>query len=221
MSAADNTINRRRCKSLVILTLGGLLLGALIGLPLPHLIHLKHAVGYWASLELAWPAGVGLLLVAQGSLIALMSTSRQRAGHMVDPGDPREASVAQLAFYRNRALTLIMAGGVLLIPASLSAWPGIAAIGPAVPLGLMAVLLMGAAWAGTRMWRAADEFTRSLIAGSALFSLLVSLALLCVWQVAAQLGLTAPANAWSATGLIVLLALIVDSVRLVRHGYYY
>jgi hypothetical protein len=89
------------------------------------------------------------------------------------------------------------------------------------PLGLLAVLLTGAALAGARMWRAADEFTRSLMSGSALISLIAVLALLVAWHVATQLGVIAPPSAWSVTGLALMLYLFVDSARMVRHGYFF
>ena len=124
MNAPDKAINRRRWRIMMVLLVVAGLIGALVSTLLFHLFHIRQGTGYWSTLARAWPAGVGLLLVSQGLIIALMSSNRRRTGHMVDPGDPHEASVAQMTFYRSRALTLFLAGVALLVPASLSAWPG-------------------------------------------------------------------------------------------------
>lgn len=221
MTLADSPIHRRRWMTLVALSLGAGLAGALVGALLTHVVPVHRGAGFATALGRLWPFGLGLALMAQGLLVALLGTSRRRAGHMVDPGDPREASLTQLRYYRNRAAMLLLGGGALLVPASLSAWSGLKALEAWVPLVLMVALLLGAGWTGRCMWRAADEFTRRLLAGSALWALLLSLGLLLVWQVAVQLALVPQVGAWSATGMMIVLFLVVDSARSMRHGYFF
>lgn len=221
MTEAESRIHRRRGLSLLVLLIVAGLVGTLIGALLSHIAPVRRGVGFAAVWQRLWPFALGLGLMLQGLLVAVMGTSRRRVGHMVDPGDPREASLTQLRYYRSRAATLVLAGGALLVPAALSEWGGLRALAAWPVLVLMVALLLGAGGSGRRMWQAADEFTRRLLAGSALWALLLSLGLLLVWQVAVLLAVVPRASAWSVTGMIIALFVVVDSARSMRHGYYF
>lgn len=226
MNASDNdTVDHRRRRALLKLVAVGLAAGTLVGVLMPYMLGHRGAPAADGPAGLSWTdflaLAIGMGLAIQGLLVALMSADRRRAGHMVDPGDPREVSPAQLAFYRSRAATLVCVGLALLVPALLARWqPGSAGLRLAVAVAWVASAI-GAALSGIRMWRAADEFTRGLVAGNALLALLLGLVVLVALQVGARLGLVAAFGAWPATVLLLAVYLTVDCSRCARHGFYY
>jgi hypothetical protein len=139
---------------------------------------------------------------------------------MVDPGEPRPATPAQMRFYRTQAYVLILAGLLLALPVLAGLLPASASTG--VRVGAMAALVVLFAlqtWWNIRIWRRADEFMRALIADVSIICFWVLQSAVLFWAAGEKLGLLPPASLWDALVVMMAVYLLVSATQSVRKGY--
>lgn len=218
--ADEAAINSRKIRTIAALAFAGMLVGAAAGFGFGRL--LKH--GLPGDVHLAWSdvgaLAISMWMLVSGLFIIIAGSHRRLAGRMVDPGEPRPATPAQMRFFRAQALVLILAGVLLALPVLAGLLPG--ATSPAVRIGTMVALIvlfgLQVAW-NIGIWRRADEFMRALIAESSIVCFWVLQSALLLWAAGEKLGLLPTASLWDALVVLMAVYLVVNATLSVRKGF--
>ena len=117
------------------------------------------------------------------------------------------ATDEEIRFYRLQAVTLILAGVMLLLPVlamgSLASTTG----APALIFAAIAVLFVVQTAANVQLWRTSDEFLQRQMLLTAAVTFAIGQGLLFLWAAAEHLHLARPITSWDT--IVMLMAIYV------------
>lgn len=216
----DDAIRSRKIRNIAALAFAGMLVGAAAGFGFGRF--LKHGVP--ANAHLGWSdigaLAISLWMLVSGIFIVIAGSHRRLAGRMVDPGEPRPATPAQMRFYRAQAFVLILSGLLLALPVLAGLLS--AATSQSARIGTMVALVVIFAmqtWWNIGIWRRADEFMRALIADTAIICFWVLQSALLFWAAGEKLGLLPTASLWDALVVLMAVYLAVSATQSLRKGF--
>lgn len=182
------------------------------------------AIDVTRDAALSWADYLALLLAVtltgQGLFVFLLSLSRRAAGSAFGGPGAKQASDAQLSFYREQGGVLLLAGAMLAAPVMLVLFGGEP---PARDLAIATMAGIVVAFAAQTalniiVWRRADEFMRRLLVETSSVCFWVLQAALFLWAAGERLALLPALHAWSAVTIMMSVYLIASAFITVRNG---
>lgn len=213
--AVKSPANRRR---LILLALGGVF-GAVGGIGVGRLLKAQDI-----QLEgLSWSDGLALVialcLIVSALIVGFATLNRRAATQVMDRTSDRPATAAQLGYYRQQAITSLLAGLMLATPVVVTAL-----FQPLpVPVAMIIMTVIGAAFlvqtvSNLMVWRQADELVRSMIGETAAICFWVLQGPLFLWAAAEKLDLAPALTAWDLITLLMGFYLLVSALISLRRG---
>lgn len=195
----------------------GALVGAGIGygfMTLAEHMHVSTKSMTWADWGALW---LGITFFGIGLAIYVISFNRREVARNLEGMQAKlPATDEEIKFYRLQAVTLFLAGVMLLLPVlalgSLESEAG----APALIFGAIAVLFLVQTAANVQLWRTSDEFLRRqmLLAGGITFA--IGQGLLFLWAAAEHLHLTRAISSWDTIVLLMTLYMLTGAYLGIR-----
>ena len=184
----------------------GALLGAGIGygfMTMAEHMHVSIKSMTWADLGALW---LGITFLGIGIAIYAISFNRREVAKNLEGMQAKlPATDEEIRSYRLQAVTLILAGVMLLLPVlamgSLASTTG----APALIFAAIAVLFVVQTAANVQLWRTSDEFLQRQMLLTAAVTFAIGQGLLFLWAAAEHLHLARAITSWDT--IVVLMAI--------------
>lgn len=163
----------------------------------------------------AWPdmmaALLGVFMVGLGLGVLAVCASRKALGRQLDPEGGRPATKAQVFFYAQNGIVLLLAGVMMVAPVAVSTAfdPVPPLVGSAAMIGLIALFLLQTAM-NISVWMRSDELLRQAMIEIGALCFLVLQGSLFLWAAGGKLGLLPVMTLWDAMPVMMAVYLLIS-----------
>jgi hypothetical protein len=171
----------------------------------------------------AWPdlmaALLGVFMVGIGMGVLAVCASRKALGRQLDPERGRPATPAQVFFYAQNGVVLLLAGVMIITPVAIrTAFETVPAlVGSAAMIGLIALFLLQTAM-NISVWIRSDELMRQAMTEVGALCFVVMQGALFLWAAGGKLGLLPVMTLWDAVPVMMAVYLLIAFAVTWRRG---
>ncbi|MBO9544302.1 hypothetical protein [Caulobacter sp.] len=162
----------------------------------------------------AWPdmmaALLGVFMVGLGIGVLAVCASRKALGRQLDPEGGRPATKAQVFFYAQNGVVLLLAGVMMVTPVAVStAFETVPPlVGSAAMVGLIALFLLQTAM-NISVWIRSDELMRQAMTEVGALCFVVLQGAMFLWAAGGKLGLLPVMTLWDAVPVMMAVYLLI------------
>nr|WP_295105354.1 hypothetical protein [uncultured Caulobacter sp.] len=170
-----------------------------------------------------WPdmmaALLGVFMFGLGLGVLAVCASRKALGRQLDPEGRRPATKAQVFFYAQNGVVLLLAGVMMVAPVAISTAfdPVPTLVGSAAMIGLIALFLLQTAM-NISVWMRSDELLRQAMIEVGALCFVILQGAMFLWAAGGKLGLLPVMTLWDAVPVMMGMYLLIAFAVTWRRG---